>query len=68
MRNVTFHVLGVRKRCNIRGVTFYVFGDRLLGDEAKGWLDTTYLSPQVRISRGNKGTTFILRRPFPPKA
>lgn len=36
--------------------------DRLLGDEAKGWLDTTYLSSQLRISRGNKGTTFILRR------
>ena len=35
---------------------------RLLGDEAKGWLDTTYLSNQLRISRGNKGTTFILRR------
>ncbi|CAI5524390.1 unnamed protein product [Closterium sp. Naga37s-1] len=29
---------------------------RLLGDEAKGWLDTSYLSPSgsLRISRGNK--------------
>lgn len=29
---------------------------RLLGDEAKGWLDTTYLSTSgiIRISRGNK--------------
>ena len=29
---------------------------RLLGDEAKGWLDTTYLScsGNLRISRGNK--------------
>lgn len=29
---------------------------RLLGDEAKGWLDTTYLSKSgnLRISRGNK--------------
>ena len=29
---------------------------RLLGDEAKGWLDTTYLSESgnLRISRGNK--------------
>ena len=24
---------------------------KLLGDEAKGWLDTTYLSPRLRISR-----------------
>lgn len=36
---------------------------KLLGDEAKGWLDTTYLSPRVRISRGNKGTTFVLSKP-----
>jgi hypothetical protein len=29
---------------------------KLLGDEAKGWLDTTYLSPTgtLRISKGNK--------------
>ncbi|KAJ6799623.1 putative plastid-lipid-associated protein 12, chloroplastic [Iris pallida] len=37
---------------------------RLLGDEAKGWLDTTYLSNtgNIRISRGNKGTTFVLQK------
>ena len=35
---------------------------KLLGDEAKGWLDTLYLSERVRISKGNKGTTFILTR------
>jgi len=37
---------------------------RLLGDEAKGWLDTTYLSHagNIRISRGNKGTTFVLQK------
>lgn len=35
---------------------------KLLGEEAKGWLETTYLSERVRISRGNKGTTFILGR------
>jgi hypothetical protein len=34
----------------------------LLGDEAKGWLETSYLGKDVRISRGNKGTTFILVR------
>jgi pimeloyl-ACP methyl ester carboxylesterase len=35
---------------------------RLLGDEAKGWLENTYVSERVRISRGNKGTVFILTR------
>lgn len=34
---------------------------RLLGDEAKGWLDTTYLSQSgnIRISRGNKVNTLL---------
>lgn len=29
---------------------------RLLGDEAKGWIDVTYLSPdgKLRLTRGNK--------------
>ncbi|MCD7447115.1 putative plastid-lipid-associated protein 12, chloroplastic [Datura stramonium] len=42
---------------------------RLLGDEAKGWLDITYLSPSgnLRISRGNKGTTFVLQRETEPR-
>ncbi|XP_078445986.1 plastid-lipid associated protein PAP / fibrillin family protein [Wolffia australiana] len=42
---------------------------RLLGDEAKGWLDTTYLSPtgNIRISRGNKGTTFVLQKKTDPR-
>lgn len=42
---------------------------RLLGDEAKGWLDTTYLSPSgnLRISRGNKGTTFVLQKEIEPR-
>jgi hypothetical protein len=29
-------------------------------DAVKGWIDITYMSPRMRISRGNKGTTFIL--------
>jgi hypothetical protein len=29
-------------------------------DFVKGWIDVTYLSSKVRISRGNKGTTFVL--------
>ncbi|XP_015865764.3 probable plastid-lipid-associated protein 12, chloroplastic isoform X1 [Ziziphus jujuba] len=42
---------------------------RLLGDEAKGWLDTTYLSRSgnLRISRGNKGTTFVLQKKTEPR-
>lgn len=35
-----------------------------LGDEVKGWLDVTYLSKagSLRLSRGNKGTLFVLAR------
>ncbi|GAV88454.1 PAP_fibrillin domain-containing protein [Cephalotus follicularis] len=42
---------------------------RLLGDEAKGWLDITYLSQSgdLRISRGNKGTTFVLQKKIEPR-
>lgn len=32
----------------------------LFRDWVKGWIDITYLSERVRISRGNKGTTFVL--------
>jgi len=35
---------------------------RLLGSEAQGYLDTEYLSNGLRITRGNKGTTFVLVR------
>ncbi|KAG1662067.1 hypothetical protein FOA52_005314 [Chlamydomonas sp. UWO 241] len=37
---------------------------RLLGDETKGWLDVTYTSPDgtFRLSRGNKGTLFVLAK------
>lgn len=34
----------------------------ITNSQARRWLDTTYLSERVRISKGNKGTTFILRR------
>ncbi|KAH7653609.1 Plastid lipid-associated protein/fibrillin conserved domain-containing protein [Dioscorea alata] len=42
---------------------------KLLGDEAKGWLDTTYLSQNgnIRISRGSKGTTFVLQKKIEPR-
>lgn len=32
----------------------------LLRDAVKGWIDITYMSDRLRISRGNKGTTFVL--------
>ena len=35
---------------------------KLLGKEAEGFLDTEYLSAQLRVSVGNKGTRFVLRR------
>ncbi|CAG9464404.1 unnamed protein product [Pedinophyceae sp. YPF-701] len=40
---------------------------RLLGDESKGWIDVTYLSDdrEFRLTRGNKGTLFILRKGAP---
>lgn len=45
------------------GVRFpYPVPFRLLGDEARGWLDTSYVSNRLRVSTGNKGTTFILSR------
>lgn len=36
------------------------FRNPLFRDWVKGWIDVTYLSDRVRISRGNKGTTFVL--------
>ena len=38
------------------------FRNPLFRDAVKGWIDVTYLSDRVRISRGNKGTTFVLRK------
>lgn len=36
----------------------------------QGWLDITYLDPkgEFRLSRGNKGTLFVLTRDEPAKA
>lgn len=35
---------------------------KLLGDEAKGFIDNTYYSQRFRIARGNKGTIFLLEK------
>ena len=35
---------------------------KLLGKEAEGYLDTSYLGERLRVSTGNKGTTFALKR------
>ena len=36
------------------------FRSALFRDWVKGWIDITFLSDRLRISRGNKGSTFIL--------
>lgn len=43
---------------------------KLLGDETKGWLDVTYLAQDCsfRLSRGNKGTLFVLQKEGPVPA
>lgn len=38
------------------------FRSPLFRDAVKGWIDITYLSDRIRISRGNKGTTFVLKK------
>ena len=38
------------------------FRNPLFRDAVKGWIDITYLSDRIRISRGNKGTTFVLKK------
>ena len=38
------------------------FRNPLLRDAVKGWIDVTYLSDRIRVSRGNKGTTFVLKK------
>ncbi|KXZ56530.1 hypothetical protein GPECTOR_1g476 [Gonium pectorale] len=42
---------------------------RILGDERKGWLDVTYMNTDAtfRLSRGNKGTLFVLVKDVPIK-
>ena len=40
----------------------------LLGDNALGWLQTDYLSPTLRLSRGNKGSLFVLAPESQPDA
>ena len=32
------------------------------------WIDITYLSETLRVTRGNKGTTFVLKRVTPGSA
>lgn len=35
------------------------------GPDAKGWLETTYLDEELRISRGDKGNLFVLEMDDP---
>ena len=41
---------------------------RLLGKEAEGFVDTSYLSETLRVSTGNKGTVFVLTRAWSDQA
>ena len=59
-----------RKRINVSFKKAGIIGPKLLGKKIsflseikktqKGWLDTTVLSPDLRICKGYKGTTFAL--------
>jgi len=42
---------------------FNVIG-RIQNRQVGGWLETTFLSDEVRIGRGNKGTCFVLTRDY----
>ena len=37
--------------------------EKLRPGQTKGWFATTYLDERLRISRGNKGSVFVLKRP-----
>ena len=37
--------------------------EKLRPGQSKGWFATTYLDERLRISRGNKGSVFVLKRP-----
>ena len=59
-----------QKRINVSFIKAGIIGPKLLGKKIsflseikktqKGWLDTTVLSPNLRICKGYKGTTFAL--------
>ena len=35
---------------------------KAINNEQLGWLEITYLSNRLRVSRGDKGTLFVLRK------
>lgn len=37
-------------------------GAKVRGTNDNGWLETTYVGPDMRLGRGNKGTMFVLTR------
>ena len=43
---------------------FFALLKKIRGTADNGWLETTFLSDDMRIGRGNKGTLFVLTRNF----
>ncbi|PXF39474.1 putative plastid-lipid-associated protein 12, chloroplastic [Gracilariopsis chorda] len=35
---------------------------RLLGKKSCGWLDIVYIDDELRVTKGNRGSTFVLRK------
>lgn len=54
------HIFTSDMSCEIH-ISELQFG-RLIIPQLRSWIDVTYLSKSLRISRGNKGTLFILQR------
>lgn len=54
------------KRFDVNFTRFVVFGfipiDVEKNDRFRGWLEVTYLDNDMRISRGNRGSLFVLKK------
>lgn len=63
LRGKTIEILTSFTHTDLLRVTFLIkciAGSLLLLCCPRRWIDVTYMSPKLRISRGNKGTIFVL--------